>query len=117
MGTNKKPVTLKYNDEKIQFGCRVCGQDQSAHRPIKRASVCVIAVGILYIIWQNIGKCAQDHRTRAAAYLAMGSDGVHSNLVVHADCHSANKGLFAGLIVLAGSIVSIILFCIAMADK
>jgi presenilin-like A22 family membrane protease len=88
----------------------------------KRASVAVIAVAILFIIWQNIGKCAQDHSgssssSSTATYLAVGSDGVHSNLVVHADCHSANKGLFAGLIVLAGSIVSIILFCIAMADK
>jgi hypothetical protein len=78
-------------------------------------------VAILFIIWQNIGKCAQDHSSSSssstATYLTIGSDGVHSNLVVHADCHSANKGLFAGLIVLAGSIVSIILFCIAMADK
>jgi len=74
-------------------------------------------VAILFIIWQNIGKCAQDHSSNTATYLAMGSEDVHSNLVVHADCHSANKGLFAGLIVLAGSIVSIILFCIAMADK
>ncbi|KAG8222680.1 hypothetical protein J437_LFUL015877 [Ladona fulva] len=40
-----------------------------------------------------------------------------SNLVIHADCHSANKGLFAGLIVLVGSVVSIILFFVAMADK
>jgi hypothetical protein len=83
----------------------------------KRASVAAFSVAILFIIWQNIGKCTQDHSSSTATYLAMGSDGVHSNLVVHADCHSANKGLFAGLIVLAGSIVSIILFCIAMADK
>ncbi|KDR08357.1 Otopetrin-3 [Zootermopsis nevadensis] len=49
--------------------------------------------------------------------LATGSNDSHSNLVIHADCHSANKGLFAGLIVLVGSIVSIILFCIVMADN
>jgi hypothetical protein len=73
----------------------------------------VIAVGILFIIWQNIGKCAQDHSTRKTT----DGHGTHSSLVIHADCHSANKGLFAGLIVLVGSIVSIILFCIAMADK
>jgi hypothetical protein len=74
-------------------------------------------VGILFIIWQNIGTCAQDHSSNTATCLITGGDGVHSNLVIHADCHSANKGLFAGLIVLVGSIVSIILFCIAMADK
>jgi hypothetical protein len=79
--------------------------------------VAIIAVGILFIIWQNIGKCAQDHSSNATTCLVTGGDGVHSNLVIHADCHSANKGLFAGLIVLVGSIVSIILFCIAMADK
>lgn len=77
----------------------------------------VISVGILFIIWQNIGKCAEDHGSTSATCLATGSDGAHSNLVIHADCHSANKGLFAGLIVLVGSIVSIILFCIVMADK
>ncbi|XP_023718681.1 proton channel OtopLc isoform X2 [Cryptotermes secundus] len=77
----------------------------------------ILVVGILFIIWQNIGKCAQDHSSISTTCPVTGADGEHSNLVIHADCHSANKGLFAGLIVLVGSIVSIILFCIAMADN
>lgn len=43
--------------------------------------------------------------------------GFVSNVVLHADCHSANKGLFAGLIVLVGAAISIILFLLAMADR
>jgi hypothetical protein len=82
---------------------------------VNRLFVAVIAVGILFIIWRNIGKCGQDHSTKSTSCQISGE--AHSNLVIHADCHSANKGLFAGLIVLVGSIVSIILFCIAMADK
>jgi hypothetical protein len=80
-------------------------------------SVAIIAVGILFIIWQNIGKCERDHSSSSTTCLGTGGDGAHSNLVIHADCHAANKGLFAGLIVLVASIVSIILFCIVMADK
>lgn len=48
--------------------------------------------------------------------LSRGS-GFVSNVVIYADCHSSNKGLFAGLIVLAGSFLSIILFFVAMADR
>jgi hypothetical protein len=37
--------------------------------------------------------------------------------VIHADCHSANKGLFAGLLVLVGTVVSVIIFYIALDES
>ncbi|XP_046395456.1 proton channel OtopLc-like [Ischnura elegans] len=139
----------------------------------------ILVVGVLFIMWQNIGRCktistsssccggyagklssrlGADMRRcdrneiyewissrSSAAPLSVGewwlrNDGTldhnkrerchwthsathfrenyfTSNLVIHADCHSANKGLFAGLIILVGSVVSIILFFVAMADK
>ncbi|XP_067004725.2 proton channel OtopLc [Anabrus simplex] len=73
----------------------------------------ILIVGILYIIWQNIGKCSGE----TGGHCALPVSPEKSNLVIHADCHSANKGLFAGIIILVGSVVSIILFFIAMANS
>lgn len=71
-------------------------------------------------MWQNIGRCQgvssacwPTCRQLPSSY----ETDFASNVVLHADCHAANKGLFAGLIVLVGSAVSIILFFVAMADK
>ncbi|XP_071452896.1 proton channel OtopLc-like [Hetaerina americana] len=69
----------------------------------------ILVVGVLFVMWQNIGRCTK--------FSSSAKNGFTSNLVIHADCHSANKGLFAGLIILVGSVVSIILFFVAMADK
>ncbi|KAJ1530390.1 hypothetical protein ONE63_005299 [Megalurothrips usitatus] len=108
----------------------------------------ILVVGVLFVIWQNIGNCsntAQDEAAdgdqrgnhSSAASTTSGSSstsrgstaslcrpppmspqsGFVSNVVLHADCHSANKGLFAGLIVLVGAAISIILFLLAMADS
>ncbi|XP_014254959.1 otopetrin-1-like [Cimex lectularius] len=71
----------------------------------------ILVVGVLFIIWQNIGSyshCTSDRST---------TKDFISNVVLYADCHSSNKGLFAGLIVLAGSFLSIILFFVAMTDS
>ncbi|XP_073998766.1 proton channel OtopLc-like [Rhodnius prolixus] len=71
----------------------------------------ILVVGVLFIMWQNIGThkhCRNDD---------WNSGDLMSNVVLYADCHSSNKGLFAGLIVLAGSFLSIILFFVAMADS
>ncbi|XP_046679079.1 LOW QUALITY PROTEIN: proton channel OtopLc-like [Homalodisca vitripennis] len=78
----------------------------------------ILVVGVLYIIWQNIGRCTMavsSGECRPPPF-SRGS-GFVSNVVVYADCHSSNKGLFAGLIVLAGAFLSIILFFVAMADR
>lgn len=76
------------------------------------------SVGILYIIWNNIGNCQRGGGSspdgQACPPLAGPSSG--TNIVVHVDCHHANRGLFAGLLVLVGSIVSIILFFVAFTD-
>jgi hypothetical protein len=79
----------------------------------------MFAVGVLFIIWQNIGRCHTSSKTcPGCRQIPYSSEvGFTSNVVLHADCHSANKGLFAGLIVLVGSAVSIILFFVAMADR
>ncbi|XP_034246845.1 proton channel OtopLc-like [Thrips palmi] len=71
----------------------------------------ILVVGVLFVIWQNIGTCSN------AAPDMSPQSGFVSNVVLHADCHSANKGLFAGLIVLVGAAISIILFLLAMADS
>lgn len=39
-----------------------------------------------------------------------------SNLVIHADCHAANRGLFAGLVLMILTIVFIILFFVAVSE-
>lgn len=40
-----------------------------------------------------------------------------SNLVIHADCHAANRGLFAGLVLMILTIVFIILFFVAVSEE
>ncbi|KAE8753242.1 hypothetical protein FOCC_FOCC000164 [Frankliniella occidentalis] len=89
----------------------------------------ILVVGVLFVIWQNIGNCSNaveeaaeaDGKVSSAASTSSASStassrgstaslcrpppmspqsGFVSNVVLHADCHSANKGLFAGLIVL-----------------
>lgn len=40
-----------------------------------------------------------------------------SNLVIHADCHAANRGLFAGLVLMILTIVFIILFFVATSEE
>lgn len=80
----------------------------------------ILVVGILYIVWINIGLCAvsspdtEDHHhgddTRECKnYKPIEHE---SNVTIHADCHAANKGLFAGFIILVYAIVSVILFFI-----
>lgn len=40
-----------------------------------------------------------------------------SNLVIHADCHASNRGLFAGMVLIVLTIVFIILFFIAVSEE
>lgn len=75
------------------------------------------SVGVLFIIWQNIGMCVEGEGAGCRPPPLSRGSGFVSNVVIYADCHSSNKGLFAGLIVLAGSFLSIILFFVAMADR
>lgn len=77
-----------------------------------------IAVGVLVLIWQSIGKCDDNvHLTEINEKCKKQSNSAASNVVLHADFHSANKGLFGGIIIMVTSIVSIILFFIALNDS
>ncbi|GLV35744.1 Otopetrin-like c [Carabus blaptoides fortunei] len=82
----------------------------------------ILVVGVLFIIWQNIGHCpAQNENTGTKRNCPTpGVDyenGFTSNLVINVDCHSANTGLFGGILVIVCSVVSIILFFIAISNQ
>jgi hypothetical protein len=74
-------------------------------------------------MWQNIGKgqdimqqrqrFGQNHEEQQQAPPATSFT---NHLVIHADCHAANKGLFAGLLILVGTVISVIIFYIALDD-
>lgn len=70
----------------------------------------ILVAGVMFVIWQNIGAYADCSPSPCHSKII-------SNVVLQADCHSSNKGLFAGLIVLVGSFLSIILFFVAMVDR
>ncbi|XP_050300202.1 proton channel OtopLc-like isoform X2 [Anthonomus grandis grandis] len=81
----------------------------------------ILVVGIIYIVWINIGLCApkeNDHDehhhgedTRECKNERRASE-PESNVTIHADCHASNKGLFGGFIILVFSLLSVILFFI-----
>ncbi|XP_022901720.2 proton channel OtopLc-like [Onthophagus taurus] len=86
----------------------------------------ILVVGILYIVWDSIATCKQsfEHNDEAAAIARdcdsnFGEDAPvqESNLTIHTDCHSSNKGIFAGIILLIVTIVAIILFFVAINDE
>ncbi|CAH1397844.1 unnamed protein product [Nezara viridula] len=70
----------------------------------------ILVAGMMFVVWQKIGSYSQCTPVSS-------NDSLISNVVLHADCHSSNKGLFAGLIVLVGSFLSIVLFFVAMTDS
>lgn len=73
------------------------------------------------MIWQNIENCKIKLTNSSSSSTIVNecnpSVGDESNLVIHADCHSANKGLFSGMVVLVLCVVTIILFFIAISDE
>ena len=52
----------------------------------------------------------------SASYAYTVENSLRNQLVIHADCHAANRGLFAGILVLAATAVSIIIFFLAFSD-
>ncbi|XP_066253962.1 proton channel OtopLc-like isoform X2 [Euwallacea similis] len=86
----------------------------------------ILVVGILYIVFMNIGLCRpieHDHDdhiheedTRHCRNERRPSEH-ESNITIHADCHASNKGLFLGFIVLVFSMVSLILFFITYSSE
>ncbi|XP_015593570.1 uncharacterized protein LOC107266975 isoform X2 [Cephus cinctus] len=78
----------------------------------------ILIVGILYIIWNNIGDCKRGGGSSAEGVPCppLAGPEAGSNIILHADCTHTNRGLFGGILVLVASIVSIILFFIAVAE-
>ncbi|XP_022660961.1 otopetrin-1-like isoform X4 [Varroa destructor] len=77
----------------------------------------IIMAGVWFIIWTNIGSTSSHHTSHAhlEARLKENEYGdvdltYRSHLVLSADCHSAKTGIFAGMVVLLLSIVTVILF-------
>ena len=87
------------------------------------------AVGIWFIMWQNVGKDESAANWGAGGSSSGGSsdrrDGDNigadylrrNQLIIHVDCHSANRGLFAGLLVLVTTVVSVFFFFLAFSDQ
>lgn len=76
-------------------------------------------------MWQNIGKidghsglkeCDDDSGGGSGDANVSRTGNLRNNLVIHADCHAANRGLFAGLLVLVATVVSIIIFFLAFTN-
>ncbi|OQR72302.1 hypothetical protein BIW11_10473, partial [Tropilaelaps mercedesae] len=69
----------------------------------------IILAGVWFIVWQNIGR-GPEVQVRRESICATGQDARYqSNLVVSADCHASNKGLFAGLFLLLVSVVALVI--------
>ncbi|XP_075972823.1 proton channel OtopLc-like [Anticarsia gemmatalis] len=72
----------------------------------------ILIVAVYYIIWSNIGNCdnednssevnsdVDDHYHMCRIPTANEDNDFTSNIVIYADCHASNRGLFLGLIVM-----------------
>nr|XP_054930120.1 proton channel OtopLc-like [Dermacentor andersoni] len=74
----------------------------------------IILAGVWFIVWQNVGTEPSHHFARRESVSESSAEqqhdaSYHSNLVVSADCHAANKGLFAGIFLLLTAIVSLVI--------
>ncbi|CAG9563621.1 unnamed protein product [Danaus chrysippus] len=78
----------------------------------------ILIVAVYYIIWSQIGKCPNedsdndssidDNTTICKIPTADEENDFTSNMVIYADCHASNKGMFLGLIltvVMAGMLI------------
>lgn len=69
----------------------------------------LICAAILYVMWKNVSM--GEHETNYRRSNSGGSAAVRrSRHQYSVDCAKANKGLFAGIFVLVGTIISLILF-------
>ncbi|XP_068627846.1 proton channel OtopLc-like [Battus philenor] len=72
----------------------------------------ILIVAVYYIIWSNIGHCSNDlENSESSSTLeenysvckiptASEENDFTSNMVIYADCHASNRGLFAGLVII-----------------
>ncbi|VEN63546.1 unnamed protein product [Callosobruchus maculatus] len=108
-----------YNDQSM----RTIYKDFSPYLYPFSVEFSILVVGVLYMMWQNIAMCKkmddqdqnEKHSTRQCRTpLPIGHGETESNVVVYMDCHSSHRGLFGGFFVLILTIVSSILFFIAI---
>lgn len=79
----------------------------------------IILAGVWFIVWQNIGNVHLHSKSHHLEQKIDGPEGNHeityeSNVVISADCHAANKGLFSGILVLLTSIITVIIFFVVV---
>ncbi|XP_047989046.1 proton channel OtopLc-like [Leguminivora glycinivorella] len=71
----------------------------------------ILIVAIYYIIWSSIGKCENEDTADGTSSLgennnfcqiptANEENDFTSNIVIHADCHASNRGMFMGLVLM-----------------
>ncbi|XP_022241970.1 otopetrin-2-like isoform X1 [Limulus polyphemus] len=82
----------------------------------------LLLAGVWFILWQNIGRQhshANPHPFHQKIDTKEGIEEVNyqSNLFISADCHASNKGLFAGLFLVLISIITVIIFFVAMSGE
>ncbi|KAK8786081.1 hypothetical protein V5799_007551 [Amblyomma americanum] len=78
----------------------------------------LVLAGVWFIVLQNLGTSAHRHCYRSkTGCSAVTQEVAENNLVISADCHSANRGLFAGFVVLLVSIVVMVIFYVALLDE
>ncbi|CAK1578284.1 unnamed protein product [Parnassius mnemosyne] len=72
----------------------------------------IFIVAVYYIIWKNIGNCNNDadnietdssldeNNSSCKIPTASAENDFTSNMVIYADCHASNRGLFVGLVLI-----------------
>lgn len=80
----------------------------------------LLLAALWYFVWHHIGKHSDSAHPHPFQHkVTQDSDGTEdvsyeSNLVIKADCHASNKGLFAGLLILLFSLITMIIFFITI---
>lgn len=79
----------------------------------------ILIVGVWILLWENIGKTERHTHIPSVevTYEEDNSRGFNSNMIIYVDCHSSNRGLFAGLLMTVATVISIILFFIFTASE
>ncbi|CAH0560881.1 unnamed protein product [Brassicogethes aeneus] len=121
-------VLTKYLNSTLRRFTEVCDLDKGMRKIYQNYSpylypfsveYSILVVGVLYIIWQNINVCGGQQEESFSFKCKENpedTEKMESNIVVYADFHSANKGLFCGLAVMLLSVVGIILFMITLSS-
>ncbi|KAF2364347.1 Otopetrin [Trinorchestia longiramus] len=74
----------------------------------------ILIVGVWILLWENIGKTERHTHIPSVevTYEEDNTKSFSSNMIIYVDCHSSNRGLFAGLLMTVATVISIILFFI-----